>query len=92
MLGKKKLEQKERLQEIVLKRTKEIKEVEDGFVLFFPYEKDLLIQVFDYAVTENECCPYLKFNLMMEAENDFTLSITGSKEAKRLLEKHLGLD
>ena len=64
----------------------ELKELEDGFAYRFPSENTLLADLLTLIQLEHQCCPFLRFNLIIEAGNGpVWLELTGPAGAKEFL-------
>lgn len=83
--GPEQLERKGKLQGEIFSQIKKVEEIETGYILSFAYDEEFLIQMTDYVIVENNCCPFFTFEIKLHAKNDALLKITGSKEAKKML-------
>jgi hypothetical protein len=64
----------------------EVKEKEDGFAYRFPSDTVLLADLFTLIQLEHQCCPFLKFTLIVEAGDAPTwLELTGPTGTKEFL-------
>ena len=64
----------------------EVKEKEDGFAYRFPSDSVLLADLFTLIQLEHQCCPFLKFTLIVEAGDGPTwLELTGPAGTKEFL-------
>jgi hypothetical protein len=64
----------------------ELKELEDGFAYRFPLDDTLLADLFTLVQLEHKCCPFLRFNLIIEAGNGpVWLELTGPAGTKGFL-------
>lgn len=56
----------------------EVNETEDGFVYRFPSDASLLADLLTLIQLEHQCCPFLRFSLVVEAGNGpVCLELTG---------------
>lgn len=86
LTGPEQASRKAELQKEVFSQVKKIDETQAGYIFYFPYEEDFLIQLTDYVITENSCCPFFTFDLRLQAKNDVMLTISGSSErAKEMI-------
>jgi hypothetical protein len=66
-------------------------EKEDGFAYRFPSDESLLADLFTLIQLEHQCCPFLKFTLIVEAgDGPVWLELTGPSGAKEFLNSILG--
>jgi hypothetical protein len=64
----------------------ELKELEDGFAYRFPSDDSLLAELFTLIQLEHQCCPFLRFSLIVEAGNGSVwLELTGAAGTKEFL-------
>jgi hypothetical protein len=64
----------------------ELKELEDGFAYRFPSDDTLLADLFTLIQLEHQCCPFLRFSLIVEAGNGSVwLQLTGPAGTKGFL-------
>ncbi len=64
----------------------EVKEREDGLAYRFPSDNDLLADLLTLIQLERQCCPFLKFTLIVEAgEGPTWLELTGPLGTKEFL-------
>jgi hypothetical protein len=62
-------------------------ELENGYSLRLPGEKNWLALVADLMIAERECCPFLTFHLTAEPQQGaLTLRITGPEGTKQFLQ------
>ena len=55
-----------------------IQEIENGYVFIFPDETESIIELAEFISNERLCCPFLKFMLTVNSNNDpISLSLTG---------------
>ena len=65
----------------------ELKELEDGFAYRFPSDDALLADLFTLIQLEHQCCPFLRFSLIVAAGNGpVWLELTGPPGTKELLD------
>ncbi len=84
--GAKLIERKETLQKVIFSKIKKLEEVDSGFILFFNYDETFLMKMTDYVIAENNCCPFFTFEIKIHGKSDAVLTISGSPEAKKMLE------
>jgi hypothetical protein len=64
----------------------ESKELEEGFAYRFSSDGSLLTDLFTLIQLEHQCCPFLKFSLIVEAGNGpVWLELTGPPGTKGFL-------
>lgn len=64
----------------------ELKELEEGFAYRFSSDDSLLADLFTLIQLEHQCCPFLRFNLIVEAGNEpVWLELTGPTGTKEFL-------
>ena len=91
--GPEQVARKDELRKHVFSQIKKEEELELGYRLYFDYDVDFMLQLMDYVLAENSCCPFLAFDIQLHAQNDATLSITGPNlEAKKIIETVLKED
>lgn len=66
-----------------------VNEIKKGYVFEFPNNNQVRQFLTEYIKTENECCSFLKLALL-ESSTNFTLSIEGNAQAKKLIKANLG--
>lgn len=68
----------------------ETRELEDGYAFRFPPGDDRARTLADYMLFERECCPFLRFELVLEPHGGPTwLRLRGEDGAKRFLRQQL---
>lgn len=69
----------------------EIKELDDGYRYRFPADDLWLKELFNIVSLERECCPFLDFKLIVEADRGpIWLELTGPAGAKDFLKTLFG--
>lgn len=64
----------------------ELKELEEGLAYRFPSGDSLLADLFTLIQLEHQCCPFLKFSLIIEAgKGPVWLELTGPPGTKEFL-------
>src|SRR5260221_6736407 len=64
----------------------EVKETEDGFAYRFASDDSLLADLFMLIQLEHQCCPFLRFSLVVEAgDGPVWLELTGPPGTKEFL-------
>ena len=64
----------------------EVKELDNGFGYRFPSDESLLAELFTLIQIEHQCCPFLRFSLIVEPGNGpVWLELTGPRGTKELL-------
>ena len=64
----------------------EVRELKDGFAYSFPSEGDWLRELAGLIDLERQCCPFLRFNLTVEANGGpLWLEMTGPEGTKNFL-------
>jgi hypothetical protein len=64
-------------------------EINKGYIFKFPNNTQVRQFLTEYIKTEKECCSFLKLTLL-ESSTNFTLSIEGNAQAKKLIKVNLG--
>jgi hypothetical protein len=63
-----------------------IQEIENGYQFTFPNETDAIVKLFEFISNERLCCPFLKFMLTVNSNNDpISLSLTGPTGTQEFL-------
>ena len=71
-------ERRSKLLESVRTAALEVRETADGFAYRFPSDDSLLADLFTVIQLEHQCCPFLRFSLIVEAGNGSVwLELTG---------------
>jgi hypothetical protein len=71
-----------KLMQTVLER----KELADGYGFRFSSDDDLLKEITEMIILERKCCPFLDFEITLEAgSGDIRLEITGATGAKEFI-------
>src|SRR5258708_38564506 len=79
-------ERRSKLLETVRAAALEIKETADGFAYRFPSDDSLLADLFTVIRLEHQCCPFLRFSLIVEAgSGPVWLELTGPTGTKEFL-------
>lgn len=64
----------------------EVKEIASGFAYRFPSDDSLLGDLFTLIQLEHQCCPFLRFSLVVEAgDGPVWLELTGPPGTKEFL-------
>jgi hypothetical protein len=64
----------------------DVNETADGFAYRFPSDDALLADLLSLIQLEHQCCPFLRFSLIVEAGNGpFSLELTGPPGTKEFL-------
>jgi hypothetical protein len=65
----------------------------DGYALRLPDKDDVLLQATELVTLERRCCPFLKFQIEIEAEEGGAwLRLTGREGVKDFLAAEFGFD
>jgi hypothetical protein len=79
------------LQELLRKDVREVRELEDGYAFRHSPETSVLLELAEFIGLERQCCPFFDFAVEIgRGSGPVWLRITGHKEAKRVLQAHLG--
>ena len=79
-------ERRSKLLETVRTAALEAKETADGFAYRFPSDDSLLADLLTVIRLEHQCCPFLRFSLIVEAGNGpVWLELTGPAGTKEFL-------
>lgn len=89
LTGAEQVERKEILQKEIFSQVKKVEEIETGYIFYFKYEEIFLMKMTDYAIAENNCCPFFTFETKLHSKNDVSLKITGSEQAKEMIKMTL---
>jgi hypothetical protein len=65
-----------------------VNEINKGYVFYFPNNIQVRQFLTEYIKKETECCSFLKLTLL-ESPTNFTLSIEGNTQAKKLIKVNL---
>ena len=77
---------KEVLQKEIFSQVKKVDEIKTGYIFYFNYDEDFLMKMTDYVIAENNCCPFLTFDIKLHSKDDVMLKISGSSvEAKEMI-------
>jgi len=64
----------------------DFKELENGFTYRFPVERSTLQDLAEVIDLERKCCPFLNFNLIIEAGSEHvSLELTGAEGTKEMI-------
>jgi hypothetical protein len=64
----------------------ETKELKNGFAFSFPTNDDWLLELMQFILFERECCPFLNFKLIIEADHSSVwLELTGREGTKEFI-------
>lgn len=62
----------------------EVRELDDGYAFRFPSEDEWVHSLSRFMISERECCPFYRFELVLEADGGATwLHLRGGEDAKR---------
>ena len=65
----------------------ETKELDDGYAYRFPSEGNWITELAQLITFERECCPFLRFKLLLEPANGpLWLELTGPEGTKNFLQ------
>ena len=79
------------LQELLRKHVREVRELADGYAFRHSPESSVLLELAEFIGLERLCCPFFDFAVEIgRGSGPVWLRITGHKEAKRVLQAHLG--
>jgi hypothetical protein len=68
----------------------EVLELEDGYAFKHPPDRAVLLAVAEFVANERLCCPFFEFGITVERSGGpVWLRLTGSGEAKRILEAEM---
>src|SRR5438876_9292263 len=63
-----------------------VTELPDGYAYNFAATSEALTQVAQLVDMERQCCPFLSFNIIVEAQKaPMRLEVTGAAEAKKVI-------
>ena len=86
MTGPEQLERQQKLKTEVFSQVKNHKELNNGYAFYFKYDEMFLMKMTDYVIAENNCCPFLTFEIKLHSKDDVELKIIGpSNEAKEMM-------
>ena len=90
MTGPEQAERKEALQKDIFSQVKKVEEMKTGYIFYFKYDENFVMKMTDYIIAENNCCPFLTFNIKLHSKDDVMLEILGpSEEAKEMIKMAL---
>lgn len=69
---------------------KSIRELSDGYAFCLAANDHLLIKATEFIIKERLCCPFFSFELSIEPDVDFWLSLTGSEGIKPFIRAEIG--
>ena len=70
-----------------------VAELPDGYALRLPPESDMLLALAEFISLERLCCPFLQFELVLEAEGKLLwLRLRGREGVKAFIEIEFGID
>ena len=79
-------ERKGKLQNEIFSKVKTTEEIELGYTFTFEYDEQFIMKMTEYVLAENDCCPFLQFDISLKGKNDGVLKITGtSQHAKDMI-------
>ncbi|OJJ14578.1 hypothetical protein BKI52_41835 [marine bacterium AO1-C] len=87
LTGKAFAERKKLLQKHIFSKVKKQEETPQGYIFYFPYNADFLIKLTDYIIIENDCCPFLTFNVTLLGQNDIKMKISGDTQTKKIIKE-----
>ena len=74
--------------EIFRKMEITVTELSDGYAYNFAATSEALTQIAQLVDMERQCCPFLKFNIVVEAgKAPMRLEVTGPEQAKKAIEQ-----
>lgn len=86
LTGPELMKRKDQIREQLVTKVKGVEEIENGYVFFFEYDRNLILKLTDWVMAENSCCPFFTFNTTLHGENNVRLQMTGPENAKDLIE------
>lgn len=87
-------EQRERYKELkteMAKSHQETVELSNGYAFRFPTETSQILQLAEFISLERLCCPFLNFELRVEAGDSVWLQLTGDEGTKGVLKENFSL-
>jgi hypothetical protein len=73
-------------------KTREVKELTDGYGFRFPADSSTILAVAEWTTLERLCCPFFNFALEIEGESDSAwLRVTGQKGVKEFLRLEMNI-
>jgi len=86
LTGAEQAERKQVLKKEIFSQVKKVEEMDLGYVFYFKYEEKFLMKMTDYVIAENNCCPFLTFDIKIHSKDDVMLKVSGSsEEAKKMI-------
>ena len=71
----------------------EVMPMANGYALRLPAQDDVLMQATEFVTLERQCCPFLSFQLDVEAENGGAwLRLSGREGVKKFLAAEFGME
>lgn len=83
------IERKAMLQKDIFSKIVQVTELENGYLFYFKYNDDFYVNLSNYVMTENKCCPFFTFHIRLHAQEDIQLQVVGSKEAKEMIKAEI---
>ena len=69
-----------------------VSELSDGYAFTFQASSEALQRIAELVDLERQCCPFLTFNIVVEAaQSAMRLEISGPKEAKKLIKEYFNI-
>src|SRR5215475_5761543 len=69
-----------------------VSELSDGYSFTFQASSEALQRIAELVDLERQCCPFLTFNIVVEAgQAAMRLEISGPKEAKKLIKEYFNI-
>jgi len=86
LTGAEQAERKQVLQKEIFSQVRKVEELGLGYLFYFKYEEQFVMKMTDYVIAENNCCPFLTFDIKLHSKDDVMLKISGSsEEAKKMI-------
>ncbi|SFI81694.1 hypothetical protein [Thermoflavimicrobium dichotomicum] len=84
------VEQREKYEQLIEEMSKcrlETYELPNGYAVCYPAESSMIIKLAEFISLERLCCPFLNFELRVEANRPVWLHLTGGEGVKGFLKE-----
>lgn len=86
LTDKEQVKRSQRLRKELFSKVREVRELEDGYALKLPGEKEMVDKVYEHSMIERECCPFFEFEITMTPDHGpVWLKFKGGQKIKEML-------
>ena len=90
LTDKEQAERSQRLRKELFSKVQEVKELEDGYALKLPGDREMADKVYEHVMIERACCPFFEFEITMTPDHGpVWLKFKGNQQVKEMLKSDM---